>query len=189
MNSELAEFFSKIPAGKRLFNDALNTFSKVWKPVTKILVTAGVKYVLKTDLGEIEAAFSQNPTNNDPDESSDSGKLLEDTSKKLDKAIEAALKEHSTTKNAISEFKTKLTLLIDELEKASGIELPLFIFIDELDRCRPDYAIELLEGIKHLFGVKGIYFVVATNISQLSESVKAVYGSGFDGERYLKRFF
>lgn len=75
------------------------------------------------------------------------------------------------------------------MRRVLGVELPIFILVDELDRCRPDYAIELLEGIKHLFGVKGIYFVVATNIDQLSESVKAVYGTGFDGARYLKRFF
>ena len=61
--------------------------------------------------------------------------------------------------------------------------------MDELDRCRPDYAIELLEGIKHLFGVPGVYFVVATNTIQLGESIRAVYGNGFDGQRYLKRFF
>ena len=76
--------------------------------------------------------------------------------------------------------------MITVLEDQAGVQLPLFVFVDELDRCRPDYAIELLEGIKHLFGVPGVYFVVATNTVQLGESVKAVYGSGFDGVRYLK---
>lgn len=58
-----------------------------------------------------------------------------------------------------------------------------------LDRCRSDYAIKLLEGIKHLFGIPGVYFVISTNAQQLSHSVKAIYGSEFDGQRYLRRFF
>jgi hypothetical protein len=66
---------------------------------------------------------------------------------------------------------------------------PLFIFIDELDRCRPDYSIRLLEGIKHMFAVPGVAFVVSTNLDQLSKSVQGVYGPSFNGYSYLKRFF
>ena len=76
-----------------------------------------------------------------------------------------------------------------DLSNCGAIALPMFVFIDELDRCRPSFAIELLEGVKHLFGIQGVCFVVSTNMAQLSESIKAVYGSGFDGYGYLKRFF
>lgn len=69
------------------------------------------------------------------------------------------------------------------------MNLPLFIFVDELDRCRPSYAIEVLENIKHLFGVKGVFFVVATASEQLGHSIKSVYGNDFDSRGYLKRFF
>lgn len=65
----------------------------------------------------------------------------------------------------------------------------MFVFVDELDRFRPNFAIELLEGSKHLFGINGVCFVVATNMAQLSESAKAIYGANFDGYSYLKRFF
>ena len=61
--------------------------------------------------------------------------------------------------------------------------------IDELDRCRPSYAVELLEVVKHLFGVDRIVFVLAINRSELAHSVRALYGSGFDAENYLRRFF
>ncbi len=65
----------------------------------------------------------------------------------------------------------------------------LFIMIDELDRCRPSYAVELLEVAKHLFSVDRIVFVLAVNRSQLAHSVKALYGSEFDATGYLRRFF
>jgi len=61
--------------------------------------------------------------------------------------------------------------------------------VDELDRCRPSYAIELLERIKHLFEVDNIVFVVATDSSQLRHAIKAVYGESFESGRYLLRFF
>ncbi|QDE47832.1 hypothetical protein EIN43_17235 [Enterobacter hormaechei] len=66
--------------------------------------------------------------------------------------------------------------------------MPTFIFIDELDRCRPNYAIDMLETIKHLFDINNVVFVIATDKEQLSHSICSVYGSGFDATRYLDRF-
>jgi hypothetical protein len=64
----------------------------------------------------------------------------------------------------------------------------LLIFVDELDRCRPTYAIELLERIKHLFNIDRIVFVLSTDIEQLSHSICAVYGNNFNARSYLQRF-
>ncbi|MCD8560281.1 MAG: KAP family NTPase [Shewanella xiamenensis] len=61
--------------------------------------------------------------------------------------------------------------------------------MDELDRCRPSYAVEMLETIKHIFNIDGVVFVVATDTEQLQHAVKAVYGEGFDAKIYLGRFF
>lgn len=106
------------------------------------------------------------------------------------KLADRALKDHKTTKKAIADFKVNLERLIKTIEgNKKGKKLPLYIFVDELDRCRPTYAIELLENIKHLFGVRGVFFVVATNKEQLCHSISAVYGSGFDSSAYLGRFF
>lgn len=66
---------------------------------------------------------------------------------------------------------------------------PLVVVIDELDRCRPSYAAELLEVAKHLFTVDHIVFVLAVNRSELAHSIRALYGSGFDAQGYLRRFF
>lgn len=63
------------------------------------------------------------------------------------------------------------------------------VLVDELDRCRPNYAIEMLEVIKHFFKTDNFVFVVATDTDQLVHSIAAVYGAGFDAAQYLKRFF
>lgn len=105
------------------------------------------------------------------------------------KAAEFALKEHTNTKESIEAFKINLKDLVAYIEAKTGYKLPLFILVDELDRCRPNYAIELLETIKHLFEVDGVYFIVATASHQLSHSINAVYGSNFESKRYLNRFF
>lgn len=69
------------------------------------------------------------------------------------------------------------------------IDYPAYIFIDELDRCKPTYAVEMLEAIKHVFDIPGLVFIVATNTKELQHTVKAVYGVGFNAESYLNRFF
>ena len=65
----------------------------------------------------------------------------------------------------------------------------LIIFIDELDRCNPQYAVRLLERIKHYFDNENITFVFSVNINELQHTIKNYYGSFFDGARYLDRFF
>ena len=65
----------------------------------------------------------------------------------------------------------------------------LVIFIDELDRCKPDYAIQLLERIKHYIISEQITFVFSVNIEQLQHTIKRFYGDDFDACSYLDRFF
>ena len=103
------------------------------------------------------------------------GKSLTDNYKKQIRAIE-------DTKSLLKEY---ATFFKPEGEKNNKV----FILIDELDRCRPTYAIEMLETIKHFFDIPNFVFVIATDTQQLSHSIKAVYGSGFDGSEYLSRFF
>jgi hypothetical protein len=86
---------------------------------------------------------------------------------------------------AVIEFKTILQTVLDDL---GADQKNLIIFIDELDRCRPTYAIELLERIKHLFDIKRIVFVLSTDMTQLAHSIRGVYGDKFDAEKYLQRF-
>ena len=88
------------------------------------------------------------------------------------------------TQNSVKEFSQTLQDAVEQEYKK-----PLIIIIDELDKCRPSYAVELLEVAKHIFAVDHIVFVLAVNRSQLSHSVKALYGKDFDAYGYLRRFF
>lgn len=65
----------------------------------------------------------------------------------------------------------------------------LVVLIDELDRCRPTYAIGTLEVAKHIFNADGVVFVLGLHRQQLTASIKAVYGQDFDAQGYLERFF
>ncbi|MGL4352930.1 MAG: KAP family P-loop NTPase fold protein [Aeromonas popoffii] len=69
------------------------------------------------------------------------------------------------------------------------LDYPAFILIDELDRCRPSYAVEMLETIKHIFDIPKVVFVLATDTEQLQHAIKVIYGEGFDAQNYLGRFF
>lgn len=102
-------------------------------------------------------------------------------------AAESALRRYSDGKKSVKSFRDELAGLAREVRAARGC--PLVIMVDELDRCRPLYAVELLEAAKHLFGVDGIIFLIALDRSELAHSVRAVYGQGFDAMGYLRRFF
>ena len=68
-------------------------------------------------------------------------------------------------------------------------ERPVVVMIDELDRCSPEYAVEMLQLLEHVFHAEQVVFVVAVNRSELIQSIKSFYGQGFNAEGYLERFF
>jgi hypothetical protein len=65
----------------------------------------------------------------------------------------------------------------------------LVVVVDELDRCRPDFALGILETLKHFFRVDGIHFVLVTNRDHLALSVAHRYGSGSASDEYLQKFY
>lgn len=103
-------------------------------------------------------------------------------------AAELMLSEHKEKSEAIVKLKKELTFW-GNLSFQKGYLSPIFIFIDELDRCRPSYAISLLEIVKHIFNIDKFVFVIATDTNQLQHSIKNVYGNDFGANDYLGRFF
>lgn len=97
------------------------------------------------------------------------------------------------SKNPLSGVKEQIELeeKIREFLKNlnSSKEERIIIFIDELDRCKPDFAVLLLERIKHYFDLENITFVFSVNCDQLVYTIKKFYGEDFDAGRYLGRFF
>lgn len=65
----------------------------------------------------------------------------------------------------------------------------LVLFIDEIDRCSPSFALKLLEEIKFLFENDRVILVFSTDMQQLGNIVSGAYGDKFDGSRYLGRFY
>lgn len=106
-----------------------------------------------------------------------------------DDVIKTLIEEQAETEGNVEEFKAEVTARLESAAINQGKQAPAFIFIDELDRCRPTYAIELLERIKHFFELKDCRFIIASDSTQLAHSIRAVYGQGFASERYLNRFF
>ncbi|GGZ83157.1 hypothetical protein GCM10007161_13270 [Ignatzschineria indica] len=65
----------------------------------------------------------------------------------------------------------------------------IVLIIDELDRCRPDYALELLENVKHIFEIEDLFIIFSANKKQLEAMVHKRYGYGMDAEGYLEKFY
>ncbi len=104
----------------------------------------------------------------------------EQGAKELNGAIGDFWKAEEVRSNAMDGFRKYLQEL--------AAEQKLVIVIDELDRCRPDYALNLLEVIKHFFDVDNVHFVLGVNRAELENSVRARYGSGVDAGTYLQKF-
>ena len=90
-------------------------------------------------------------------------------------------------KASLEQFRDALEKAVDALTKEDRSR-PLIFFIDELDRCRPTYAIELLERVKHVFDVRNMVFVLSIDKKQLEAITSAVYGERIDAPEYLRRF-
>lgn len=65
----------------------------------------------------------------------------------------------------------------------------LVVFVDELDRCSPQYAVKVLERIKHYLNLPNVIFVFSINPEELQHTIKKNYGAEFSAGRYLDRFF
>lgn len=76
----------------------------------------------------------------------------------------------------------------EKLEKLVYDDKPLVIMVDELDRCKPSFAIELLEKLKHLYDVDNVIFILFINENELANIVKGYYGSELNGHEYLRKF-
>lgn len=94
-------------------------------------------------------------------------------------------------KQAASQFKDlleELTNFVRRSSKEGEQPPPVVLMIDELDRCRPTFAVAMLERIKHFFSIQGLVFVLALDMKQLKASTQSIYGANMDASEYLRRF-
>lgn len=111
--------------------------------------------------------------------------LINQTSSTLTDGLQEQIEKYTNRKKSIVEFKESLKKFVSLTTDGK----PVIFIIDELDRCRPNYSVELLEQLKHLFSVPGIVFVLSIDKFQLGNAVRGVYGSDLiDADEYLRRF-
>jgi len=162
----LAEVIKVLPSKK-----AKEAFIKKVLPAArfslKALAKAGVSHVLRRDTDEVASTFDE--------EMKKAAGLM------VDASVHSMLKDHVEADKNLAALQKAL--------KEIATKKPIVLFIDELDRCRPDFAINLLEVIKHTFDVDGVQFVLITNTEQLKRSVSHCYGLTAEGsQRYLDKF-
>jgi len=97
------------------------------------------------------------------------------------------LENYEKSKKTLSCFRSSLQDLAASVTSSNDPK-PLVFIIDELDRCRPNFSIELLEKVKHFFNVPNIVFILGADKIQLGHSIKSIYGSGINVDGYLRRF-
>jgi KAP family P-loop domain len=196
LRAALKPWADKIPLGAKVkeqvrdeFYGAFRKAGRALYPTAKVIGRGLLKKIAGVESDELVAALGGSTDSALENKKEDELEIRSISNEAIDKLFDQSLDEHEQRITLINEVKDSLQKLLDYLHQHAEARLPLFVFVDELDRCRPTYAIALLEAVKHIFDVPGVCFCVSTNLVQLAESVRGVYGSGFDGSRYLKRFF
>lgn len=166
-----------------------NLIKRIGKVINFSLGTvtkAVLGHLLKQNVDDVTEGFSNAWSDDDKKEING---LVSDTAIELsNKAVDSSMDliAEKLLKEQI-ESEKNLQALKDILLELSQ-EKPIILFIDELDRCRPDYAVQMLEILKHIFDIENVKIVLITNMQQLQASVNHRYGSLVQSERYLNKF-
>jgi hypothetical protein len=107
---------------------------------------------------------------------------LEPVKEFINSAYNSCFDELTSEKSLYDDLVSSLAEITEEFET------PVHIIIDELDRCRPDFALETLERIKHIFHMKNVKFILVYNEEAMKSMIKQKYGSEINADRYLNKF-
>ncbi len=103
-----------------------------------------------------------------------------------DRSASERLDTYDAKRAATERLRETLPCLASDVREETAH--PLVFIIGELDRCRPTFAIALLERVKHIFDVPDVVFVFGVNRVELTRSVESVYGA-IEARTYLRRLF
>ena len=127
----------------------------------------------------------------------DARKAAMDGGEEMSEAFRQRIEGAQDRADALTDFRQKMTALaetmkakaLDDAQEPSAASKcrPVVMIVDELDRCKPSYALHLLESLKHVFDVENMCFVLITNLHQLTEVVAGRYGVK-DADTYLEKF-
>ena len=160
-----------------------NRISKVAGFGIKTIFKAVMGHVLKQNTDDLAEELQQ--IMNDDQEARSVAETVTDTANTIanhtiDVVVEALLKEQIEAEKNLETLKACL--------KELAADKPIILFIDELDRCRPDYAVDMLEVIKHVFDIENVKVVLVTNTKQLCAAINHRYGAEVDAQKYLDKF-
>ena len=109
-----------------------------------------------------------------------------DAGETISQFVKERFDAHSKETEIIQSFRESLSALPASLKDNNSGRL--VVVIDELDRCKPSFAVEVLEKIKHLFSVNNVVFLLVMHKQQLEEAIRSVYGKNIDAHTYLQKF-
>jgi predicted KAP-like P-loop ATPase len=161
----LAEVLSLLPDGEQK-QSLREKIIPVVRYGIKTTLKAGVSHLLRENADKIGEDLDQY--------------LQEAADKAIDASVMAMLQDHEEAQRNLKALQSVLAKVAEDN--------PIVIFIDELDRCRPDYSVQMLEVIKHTFHVNNVKFVLITNTAQLRAAINHSYGPLVDAQRYLDKF-
>lgn len=154
---------------KALLKKAAEVASACLPVAAKVATSALSKWAL----GEVDLA----------DEYEAAVKKAEEKSEEFVKRwVERKLENHKKEQESLKGFRKALS------DMATKESKPVIVFVDELDRCRPDFAVRLIERIKHFFETPNVIFVLLIHREQLNRAIAGVYGPTTDGAAYLSKF-
>lgn len=183
--TQISEYFSEISSTNDKIKKKLKTVGSAMANFAKSAAPAAINVISTATLGvKLGSLITSDPEHSDTDEAVE--KL---TGLLGGKMAEQLFSNKEKYGKALAVFKESMRELINAIETETKYELPIYVFIDDLDRCRPDFTLEIIECVKHILEIDSLYFVFATDAEQLEKSIKAIYGEGLDSEKYLKRVF
>jgi hypothetical protein len=167
--------------GQPAYRTFLSRAAAVGKTIASMSAKVGVKAVTlgavnAADLGELGKL---------------SDALVDGAADITEEGVKRLLEEHATRETQFASLRESLQTLPSLLRPSgeNGDTVPLIVFIDELDRCRPDFSLGILETLKHFFRADALHFVLVTNRDYLELSVGHRYGVSVGASEYLEKFY
>ncbi|MGU9759653.1 KAP family P-loop NTPase fold protein [Serratia marcescens] len=167
-----AEIYQTLNGKESKLDSIKESFVNTGKKVGANLLKGGVSYAITAMTGNLVSGTALEGMKET---------FANSISDPIEKYVEEKIKSSERDKTELINFKN----VLHEIYTKSGRKT--LLIIDELDRARPDFSLDLLERIKHIFSVEGFIFLLSVNREQFEKSIEQRYGM-IDSRTYLNKF-